>query len=115
MHKYRHAHMYSMIGVYVGALLIAGAFILLPRRFLHEVVFGWDFSLNANQESEITPPVFSLRPLVVYFKYVQLAAFGDGNVAARQTGYGTKISGCNCNISITIQLIGDRLTSYTAT
>ena len=40
LQKYRHAHMYSMIGVYVGALLIAGAFTLLPGRFLHGVVFG---------------------------------------------------------------------------
>ena len=40
LRKYRYAHMYSMIGVYVGALLIAGAFTLLPGRFLHGVVFG---------------------------------------------------------------------------
>ena len=40
LQKYRYAHMYSMIGVYVGALLIAGAFTLLPGRFLHGVVFG---------------------------------------------------------------------------
>ena len=40
LQKYRYAHMYSMIGVYVGALLIPGAFTLLPGRFLHGVVFG---------------------------------------------------------------------------
>jgi len=40
LQKYRYAHMYSMIGVYVGALLIAGAFTLLPGRLLHGVVFG---------------------------------------------------------------------------
>ena len=40
LHKYRYAHMYSMTGVYVGALLIAGAFTLLPGRFLHGVLFG---------------------------------------------------------------------------
>jgi len=40
LYKYRYAHMYSMIGVYVGALLIAGAFTLLPGRFLHGVLFG---------------------------------------------------------------------------
>ena len=40
LYKYRYAHMYSMIGVYVGALLIAGAFTLLPGRFLHRVLFG---------------------------------------------------------------------------
>jgi len=38
--KYRYAHMFSMIGVYVGALLIAGAFTLLPGRFLNGIVFG---------------------------------------------------------------------------
>ena len=38
--KYRQAHMYSMIGVYVGALLVAGAFTLLPGRFLYGVFFG---------------------------------------------------------------------------
>ena len=37
---YRYAHMRSMIGVYVGALLIAGAFTLLPGRFLNGIVFG---------------------------------------------------------------------------
>ena len=35
--KYRQAHMYSMIGVYIGALLVAGAFTLLPGRFLYGV------------------------------------------------------------------------------
>ncbi len=40
LQKHRYAHMHSMIGVYVGALLIAGALTLLPGRFLHEVVFG---------------------------------------------------------------------------
>ena len=40
LQKHRYAHMRSMIGVYVGALLIAGALTLLPGRFLHEVVFG---------------------------------------------------------------------------
>ena len=38
--KYRPAHMYSMIGVYIGALLVAGAFTLLPGRFLYGVFFG---------------------------------------------------------------------------
>ena len=38
--KYRQAHMYSMIGVYIGALLVAGAFTLLPGRFLYGVFFG---------------------------------------------------------------------------
>ena len=38
--KYRQAYMYSMIGVYIGALLVAGAFTLLPGRFLYESFFG---------------------------------------------------------------------------
>ena len=38
--RYKFAHMYSMIGVYVGALLIAGAFTLMPGRFFHEILFG---------------------------------------------------------------------------
>ena len=37
---YKFAHMYSMIGVYVGALLIAGALTLMPGRFFHEILFG---------------------------------------------------------------------------
>ena len=37
--RYKFAHMYSMIGVYVGALLIAGAFTLMPGRFFHEILF----------------------------------------------------------------------------
>ena len=32
--------MRSMIGVYIGALLIAGAFILMPGRFFNEIIFG---------------------------------------------------------------------------
>jgi uncharacterized membrane protein len=38
--RYKFAHMYSMIGVYVGALLIAGAFTMMPGRFFHEILFG---------------------------------------------------------------------------
>ena len=38
--RYKFAHMYSMIGVYFGALLIAGAFTLMPGRFFHEILFG---------------------------------------------------------------------------
>ena len=38
--RYKFAHMYSMIGVYVGALLVAGAFTLMPGRFFHEILFG---------------------------------------------------------------------------
>ena len=38
--KYKYAHMYSMIGVYVGALLLAGAFTLMPGRFFHALIFS---------------------------------------------------------------------------
>ena len=38
--RYKLAHMYSMIGVYVGALLVAGAFTLSPDRFFHRIIFG---------------------------------------------------------------------------
>ena len=38
--RYKYAHMYSMIGLYVGALLLAGAFTLMPGRFFHEILFG---------------------------------------------------------------------------
>ena len=38
--RHKIAHMYSMIGVYIGALLIAGALTLMPGRFFHEVLFG---------------------------------------------------------------------------
>jgi len=38
--RYKFAHKYSMIGVYVGALLVAGAFTLMPGRFFHEILFG---------------------------------------------------------------------------
>ena len=35
------AHRYSMIGLYLGALVITGAFTLLPGRRMGAVVFGW--------------------------------------------------------------------------
>jgi len=38
--KYKKSHMSSMIGVYVGALILAGAFTLLPGRLFYEVLFG---------------------------------------------------------------------------
>ena len=38
--RYKYSHMYSMIGVYVGALLIAGAVTLMPGRFFHHILFG---------------------------------------------------------------------------
>jgi len=33
-------HKQSMVGLYVGGILIAGAFTLMPGRFLHELVFS---------------------------------------------------------------------------
>ncbi len=38
--RYKYAHMYSMIGVFVGALLVAGIFALMPGRFFHQIIFG---------------------------------------------------------------------------
>ena len=38
--RYKIGHMRSMIGVYIGALLIAGAFTLMPGRFFNEIIFG---------------------------------------------------------------------------
>ena len=38
--RYKYAHMYSMTGVYVGALLVAGLFTLMPGRFFHQIIFG---------------------------------------------------------------------------
>ena len=38
--RYKIKHMHSMIGVYIGALLIAGAFTLMPERLFHEIIFG---------------------------------------------------------------------------
>jgi uncharacterized membrane protein len=33
-------HKRSMLGVYIGGLLIAGSFALLPGRLMHRVIFG---------------------------------------------------------------------------
>ncbi|MDC1211223.1 DUF2306 domain-containing protein [Porticoccaceae bacterium] len=38
--KYKKAHMYSMIGVYVGALLVAGLFTLMPGRLFYEILLN---------------------------------------------------------------------------
>ena len=38
--RYKYAHMYSMIGVYVGALFVAGLFTLRPGRIFHQIIFG---------------------------------------------------------------------------
>ena len=43
MHARRHnvpSHRNAMIGIFAGALLIAGAFTFLPGRIMHAVVFG---------------------------------------------------------------------------
>ncbi len=34
------AHKFTMMGVYVGGLLIAGFFTFMPGRIMHQVVFG---------------------------------------------------------------------------
>ena len=36
--KYRYSHMYSMIGVYLGALITAGTFTLMPGRIIHSLL-----------------------------------------------------------------------------
>ena len=38
--KHKYGHMFSMIGVYIGALIVAGAFTLMPGRFFHTIFFG---------------------------------------------------------------------------
>ena len=38
--KHKNAHMRSMIGLYFGALVVAGAFTLMPGRIFHEILFG---------------------------------------------------------------------------
>ena len=37
--KYKYAHKYSALGVYMGALLVAGGLTLLPGRFFYELLF----------------------------------------------------------------------------
>ena len=42
-HAHRHAvdrHKWTMIGIFTGALLVAGIFTFLPGRIMHAVVFG---------------------------------------------------------------------------
>ncbi|MDG0997157.1 MAG: hypothetical protein P8P42_01000, partial [Gammaproteobacteria bacterium] len=39
LEKHKSAHIRSMIGVYVGALLVAGGFTLAPGRLFHEMLF----------------------------------------------------------------------------
>ena len=40
LEKHLNSHKYSMIGTYVGALLVAGAFTLTPGRIFYEILFG---------------------------------------------------------------------------
>jgi uncharacterized membrane protein len=43
MHAHRHnvaKHRRAMMGIFVGALVIAGAFTFLPGRIMHAVAFG---------------------------------------------------------------------------
>lgn len=37
--KHKNAHIRSMVGVYIGALVVAGAFTLAPGRLMHQIVF----------------------------------------------------------------------------
>ena len=37
--NYRYSHMYTMIGLYLGALLVAGTFTLMPGRMIHSLLF----------------------------------------------------------------------------
>ena len=39
LEKHKIAHMRSMIGVYCGSLLVAGAFTLMPGRMFHAILF----------------------------------------------------------------------------
>jgi len=42
-HAHRHAvewHRYTMLGIFLGALVIAGAFTFMPGRIMHAVAFG---------------------------------------------------------------------------
>ena len=43
LHAHRHhvqSHRWSMIGIFTGALLIAGLFTFVPGRIMHAVTFG---------------------------------------------------------------------------
>tara|TARA_B110000014_G_C20082250_1_gene565659 strand:- start:105 stop:509 length:405 start_codon:yes stop_codon:yes gene_type:complete len=40
LEKHKNAHIRSMVGVYFGALIVAGAFTLMPGRMFHEIIFG---------------------------------------------------------------------------
>ena len=37
--NYRYSHRYTMIGLYLGALLVAGTFTLMPGRMIHSLLF----------------------------------------------------------------------------
>ena len=37
---WRNLHQWTMIGLFFGALVIAGAFTLMPGRMLNEIIFG---------------------------------------------------------------------------
>jgi len=39
LEKHKIAHMRTMRGAYCGALLVAGAFTLMPGRMFHEIIF----------------------------------------------------------------------------
>jgi len=37
---WRNLHQWTMVGLFFGALVIAGAFTLMPGRMLNEIIFG---------------------------------------------------------------------------
>ena len=40
LQRHRRAHSNSMVGVYMGAIVLAGAFTLMPGRLFYEILFG---------------------------------------------------------------------------
>jgi uncharacterized membrane protein len=40
LQKYKKWHMISMINVYIGALVLAGLFTLMPGRLFYKILFG---------------------------------------------------------------------------
>ena len=59
--RHKHAHMYSMIGVYIGALIVAGAFTLMPGRFFHSIFFGWWLNLMTKSKINLKSKLESIK------------------------------------------------------
>ena len=63
LHARRHRvkqHRATMIWIFVGALIVAGIFTLLPGRIMHDVVFGSTSPSNRKTNSS-TPQASALR------------------------------------------------------